>query len=237
MPTYVSSLTIDDEGIIITGSNEGHVSFWDLSECLNISDRSELDDTEVREKVLIRENLAHAKPVTFLLYIKGKDRAISAGDGGNVKIWDLAEGGVVHDISAHGGAITGLALAPGKDRLASASSENGTVRIWDTETGGLVTELAGENGHAGPVYAVDFDKSGKLVATGGFDNTVKLWEADTGSFITSIEDHTAVVVGVAFSPSGGKHGVGQLRLDHPGLALQARRHRGRAQGAFLERPA
>jgi WD40 repeat protein len=67
-------------------------------------------------------------------------------------------------------------------RFAVASSLDGTgeVRIYETESGKLLHKLAGQHG---PVYAVAFASSGKIVASGGFDGLVRLNDADTGQLV------------------------------------------------------
>ena len=52
--------------------------------------------------------------------------------------------------------------------------------IYETDSGKLLHKLAGQQG---PVYAVAFTTSGKVVASGGFDGLVRLNDAETGQLI------------------------------------------------------
>jgi WD40 repeat protein len=67
-------------------------------------------------------------------------------------------------------------------RFAIGSSLDGTgeVRIYETDSGKLLHKLEGQRG---PVYAVCFNTSGKVVASAGFDGLVRLNDVETGKLI------------------------------------------------------
>ncbi len=56
----------------------------------------------------------------------------------------------------------------------------GEVRIYETESGKVLHKLEGQHG---PVYAVTFSTSGKVVASAGFDGAIRLNDAETGKLI------------------------------------------------------
>jgi len=64
--------------------------------------------------------------------------------------------------------------------VASSLDGTGEVRIYETESGKLLLKLEGQHG---PVYAVCFNTSGKVVASAGFDGLVRLNDAETGKLI------------------------------------------------------
>jgi WD40 repeat protein len=64
----------------------------------------------------------------------------SAGDDGEVRIWDPATGTARHTLVGHTSWVLALAVAPDGSWLASAST-SGEVRIWDPITGTALTSL------------------------------------------------------------------------------------------------
>ncbi|MBN2303510.1 MAG: hypothetical protein JXQ72_03480, partial [Anaerolineae bacterium] len=122
-------------------------------------------------------------------------------------------GGVVRveALSGHGGAITGVAFAPGGTRLAS-SSRDGTVRVWDAATGREVNVLAG---HTDRVTDVAFSPDGSRLASSSWDGTIRLWDVNTGAELASYA-HGAQADYVAFSPDGSRIASGGVNPEAAG---------------------
>ena len=78
--------------------------------------------------------------------------------------------------------------------VASSLDGAGEARIYETESGKLLHKLAGQHG---PVYAVAFSTSGKLVASAGFDGVVRLNDAETGKLIKEFSPVPASATKVA----------------------------------------
>ncbi len=102
--------------------------------------------------------------------LRTKDRKI--GDDFNlIKAYEAAPGRIYAvDFNADG------------SRFAVGSSLDGTgeVRIYETDSGKLLHKLAGQHG---PVYAVSFARSGKVVASAGFDGLVRLNDVESGELM------------------------------------------------------
>ncbi|MBI3837364.1 MAG: PD40 domain-containing protein [Planctomycetia bacterium] len=81
-------------------------------------------------------------------------------------------------------------------RFAIGSSLDGAgeVRIYETASGNLLHKLEGQHG---PVYAVSFSTSGKVVASAGFDGLVRLNDAETGKLIKEFSPVPVTAVKVA----------------------------------------
>ena len=50
--------------------------------------------------------------------------------------------------------------------------------------------------------ALAFDRSGAVLASGGFDNVVHLWDVDAGQLRLSFDGHDLDVNSIAFHPDG-----------------------------------
>ena len=71
--------------------------------------------------------------------------------------------------------------ADGSQLVAGSSSDGtGQVRVYNTADGKVISEIAMPEGG---IYAVDFSRDGKTIASGGFDGTVRLHEAKSGKLI------------------------------------------------------
>jgi WD40 repeat protein len=101
------------------------------------------------------------------------DSAFGAADG-SVRV--RRQGGLDLALSAHDGAVNGLALSPGAELLASAG-EDGMLRLWEMPDPESATAapLVTLQGHDGPVRAVAFSPDGQLLVSAGADGTIRLW--------------------------------------------------------------
>jgi WD40 repeat protein len=91
---------------------------------------------------------------------------------GEVKIWDLSTGTVLHDLRGHSVAVFDLASSPDGQRLVTGSLDT-TVKLWDTMTGEEVFTL---RGHTAGVLSVAFSSDGRRIASGSIDRTVRVWD-------------------------------------------------------------
>jgi WD40 repeat protein len=135
-----------------------------------------------REARTLRGHDGHVRRVVFLppdgrrLATAG-GISFTAGGGipftfGEVKIWDLATGRVLHDLFGHTDRVRGLASSPDGRRLATASDDR-TIKLWDTMTGQEVFTLSG---HTSGVLSVAFSPDGRRIVSGGIDGTAIVWD-------------------------------------------------------------
>jgi NACHT domain- and WD repeat-containing protein len=80
---------------------------------------------------------------------------------------------LLRTLSAHAGPVTGLAVSPSGDRIAS-SGLDGAVRVWQTANGSLVADLR----HPCPVLSVAWPSLGggePWLVTAGQDSCLRVW--------------------------------------------------------------
>jgi len=140
----------------------------------------------------------HKKPVHSVAFGPNGKRLVSASEDKSLKIWDVADGHVVHTLTGHAETVYGVAFRADGKRLASGS-EDSTVKIWDVGTG---LEMRTLKGHSAPVYGVTYSPDGKHLASAGEDSIVKIWDADTGREALSLKGHEKTVYTVTYSPDG-----------------------------------
>ncbi|MBI4614905.1 MAG: WD40 repeat domain-containing protein [Planctomycetes bacterium] len=121
-------------------------------------------------------------------------RLVAAGfAGGAIRVWEVASGGLVHDLAEPGGGPRRITLSPDGRWLASGH------RIWDATSG---RELLTFPEQVALVFSLAFSPDGTTLATGDV-GWVRLWNAATGVLRLAIATPVReVVFALAFSPDG-----------------------------------
>lgn len=152
----------------------------------------------------VRQFHAHDDPIVAMaLSPDGKVLATAARDN-TIKLWQLPDSKLLHDIKGHSRTITDLAFLPDGKGLVSASADM-TVRLWSVETGKLERQWDSRipDWHTGWVQAVAVSPDGKLLATGSRDTTIKIWDLTKtkGELPLTLWGHNNTVTALAFSPT------------------------------------
>jgi WD40 repeat protein len=50
------------------------------------------------------------------------------------------------------------------------------------------------------VLAVDFNRDGSVIASGGIDKTIQIWDVKTGKSMQILNQHEAPVLSLSFNP-------------------------------------
>ena len=115
--------------------------------------------------------------------VDGRTAAITAGDGGGIRIWDVLRGSLIHDISrAHMGSI--VALASGRLRdgtiIVVSTADDHTAGVWNAGTGRPIRSLV--TLHDSPVHGVAVAQLGNdtVVLTGDDRGIIRVWNPVTG---------------------------------------------------------
>jgi hypothetical protein len=139
--------------------------------------------------------------LTTVIFLGDESRVAAAGSGGDLWIWDLASGRMVHCLRKHSFTIHSLAASADGCLLISGSGD-GTARLWDTVKGAQVRKFGGFFGgtHNGPVMAVALSPDGAWALTGGGDHadTVKVWDASNGQLAKTAHFPARAILSVAF---------------------------------------
>jgi WD40 repeat protein len=77
-------------------------------------------------------------------------------------------------------------------------------------SGGAGQRLLTLTGHAGPVNAVAFSPSGRIIVSGSFDKSLKIWDGGSGQLLRTLTGDTEGISSVAFVPSGKQIVSGSL---------------------------
>lgn len=118
----------------------------------------------------------HEGPALQVAVTPDGRRALTTGDDGMLRIWDLATGKELAQVEAHIGGSIGVAVSPDGKR-ALTSGDDRMVRLWDLQT---LTELRRYEGHRNAVGSVVFSADGKRFLSGGYDQSLRLWDVEMG---------------------------------------------------------
>jgi WD40 repeat protein len=158
---------------------------------------------------LIRPFSGHSGPVVALAVLPERGQALSAGDDGTVRLWDLGSGEERQRFAGHRSVVfsypvgrervTGrtslvwsVAALPERGQALSAGAD-GTVRLWDLDSGREVRRFEGHSGGACAVVALP----GGQALTAGPDGTMRLWDLDSGREVRRFAGHSTGVRAVA----------------------------------------
>jgi serine/threonine protein kinase len=137
----------------------------------------------------------HRGAVRGVTFASGGRLVASGGDDG-IRVWDQTLGRQVTALNENG-AVSALALVPGKSLLASACAER--VVLWET-TAWKHQQLPAR--HAAALRCLVVSPDGKLLATGDQDGVVVLWDLPEGKFRAALKGHSGAIAVLAFSPEG-----------------------------------
>ncbi|GAB4206351.1 MAG: hypothetical protein OHK0022_33340 [Roseiflexaceae bacterium] len=123
---------------------------------------------------------------------------LAGSQDGTARLWDAAEGTLLHTLQGHSGAVRAAVWSPDGQTVLTGS-EDGTARLWNVAEGTLLRTL---QGHSGAVRAANWSPDGKTVLTGSADATARLWETASGRLLFTLQGHTAGITTVVWSPDG-----------------------------------
>ena len=84
--------------------------------------------------------------------------------------------------------------------LVAVGGEDSIITLFDARTG----ESRALLGHAGPVFGMTFDQTGRRLASVGYDGRLRLWDTQLGEEVLQLPGKGASFFAVAFSESGDR---------------------------------
>src|SRR6266404_2953510 len=126
---------------------------------------------------------AFATPVAHAVaFLPDGRRALSGGDDGNVYLWDIATGHLLHSFGGHSQRVWAVAT---DGQRALTGGDDHLLKLWDVETG---HKLHSWPAHDGQVLGIALLPGGKALST-GTDGLVKLWELENGKLLRTLIGH------------------------------------------------
>ncbi len=123
-------------------------------------------------------------------------RALIAGDGPRLALWDVNAGREVRVFEGHERMVTHVLVTP-TGRVVSASSDQ-TVRVWDLETGAQLASWPQPESIGSVVLSPD----GRSVLVGLSYGKIRLLDLETGVDVKTFQSDRGSVYGLSFLPDG-----------------------------------
>lgn len=140
----------------------------------------------------------HTRWVRDLAYSPDGTRLVSVSDDRSVRVWNLADGKVLHTLTGHTDWIVGLAVRA-DGRYAATAGYDRTIRLWDLDRGAQVKEFS-TKGHI--VTDIAWSADGLTLITTGLDRLVRVWNPLDGQQVRELAGHTDQLHCLAVHPGG-----------------------------------
>ncbi|MFS8097856.1 hypothetical protein LFM09_12010 [Lentzea alba] len=124
---------------------------------------------------------------------------LSAGEDGQVTVWDIAARRALRTFAGHQGPVTGLSLTSKGDLAASGGADR-TIRLFDPRSDAPARVLPAA--HTAEVDALQFSPDGHLLASGGEDGRLVLWDVEHDRSLAVLSERNTALRDIAFTPDG-----------------------------------
>lgn len=152
----------------------------------------------------------HTSNIKAISFVPKSELLISCGSDSNVFLWDVRKCTKILQLKGHKGRVWSVATT---DKYAATASADSTVRIWDISNvdnkGNTNNNISFNSSksvfsaHNDDVYAVDIERSGSKVISGGFDRSIIVWDVNAAVPINTIRGaHKGSVTSLCFDSTG-----------------------------------
>jgi WD40 repeat protein len=141
--------------------------------------------------------LAHTDWVRCLSFTPDNQTLISGSFDQSIKLWNMADGKMLHDLQDHHKGVFALAVSADGKTLASGSWDE-TIKLWNISSGQLISNLSG---HTASVRSLATSPDNQLLVSGSFDNTVRVWQLSTGDLVKTMM-HKEPIAAIALNHTG-----------------------------------
>jgi WD40 repeat protein len=156
---------------------------------------------------------SHRPPVVTAVRLhRDGQQLATAGDDHRVRVWNLADGALLHKLDAHTDWVRSIDYSPDGRYLASTGNDRQII-FWDAATG---TQIEVFSVHDAAIAAIRFSHDGRFLAAVGFEGVARLYDVATRQVVAQPLAPCQDVRAVTFSPDdqllavGGR--CGSIRL-------------------------
>ncbi|MDZ4779140.1 MAG: protein kinase [Planctomycetia bacterium] len=217
---------------LFVSSYDGTIKIWDLATTSDNSDiqllqisrdgrrsvvRGKQGTLEVRDardqRVISQLSLDAKAEVLHVEFDPDATRCMTALADSSIKVWNVADGALLHDLSGHQDRVRKARFSPDGTTIASAGRDH-TIRIWDVATGTLRRTL---RGHENRVWDLVFIQDGRSLVSTSEDGTVRVWSLTSEAPAKVLARDKQSCRCIAISPDGLRLALGH---EEPGNDIE-----------------
>ncbi len=140
----------------------------------------------------------HTRWVRDLAYTPDGMRLVSVSDDRSVRVWNLADGKVLHTLTGHTDWIMALVVRA-DGRYAATAGYDQTIRLWDLDRGAQVKQFSTK----GQIVSdLAWTADGMALISVGLDRMVRIWNPLDGQQVRELAGHTDQLHCLAMHPAG-----------------------------------
>ena len=141
------------------------------------------------------KRLEHGEPISWAELSTDGRSAVTAGDNGEVKLWDVVGDRPPRTWKAHQNSVLEARFRPGRgDLLVTLGENDHDAKLWNVSSGALYAALP----LRGDGYTASFSSDGSLLTVGTVDGRASVWEIKTRMQRASIDDLQGIVLSSSF---------------------------------------
>jgi hypothetical protein len=148
---------------------------------------------------LVRALAGHEGPVLALAGSPNGRQALSGGQDGTIRLWDVRSGKELRQFVGHQGPVGAVGFLPGGKQAGSIGLDQ-TVRLWDIPSGRELRKFALPR-KKDQLLVTSAD--GRRALSCGEDFALRIWDMKTGQELHRLAGHTAAITSAAFSRTAG----------------------------------
>lgn len=133
----------------------------------------------------------------FSIAISPTNQTLAVGcSNGKLKIYNLLNGSLLHDINAHASWVTSVSYSSDGQFLVSGGSDD-KVKLWDSSGNSIGTFT----GHSNDLTQVKFTHDDTYIISSSKDKTIRIWNIATQQWVKTMSGHFGSVNSIDISPN------------------------------------
>ncbi|MEO6938572.1 MAG: hypothetical protein ABI444_00300, partial [Candidatus Kapaibacterium sp.] len=176
----------NDGTFVVSAYSSGDLVVWDAKTGVQL--------------VKLRDNTSGGLNCAYFSPDGSQIATISAGPGGNIKVWDWNNSRLLHFFPLSSGARY-VNYSPDGTMLIIPDGDYGAA-LLDAVTGAIVRRF---NCNVGPIAMANFSYDGSMIVAASLGGTAIVWNATSGQITNTLKvDGSSAITSAFFSPDGSR---------------------------------